>query len=897
MAMSIPKEVLFAAYGLVLLAWTWKAGFSSLFAVVFLGAIPSVLAIMWYSEAFAPFTGLIDTKISQDQISKARHEAKENFRQLMERNGGESVEWLNFLIEQMWPYIAEYAEKIIWGMEETIQKSVPVGIHFKTVSLGKEPIRFGPINPRITSCYYNNEYIEEGGVELKIGVDYSSDCEIILQSGFATVGATSLTIQGTMSVHFRPLHNESPFFGGIEILFTNPPRVDLDFKGIGNLADMPGIYGTVRRIIDDAIAGVMVTPNRIASSMTESDKVDLARLRNPPPEGVLRIKVLKASNLSGKDWRLIGANTSDPYTQIKVGCESFRTPTISKTCNPVWTKENVKDFVVYSLEQYVFIDLYDYDMGSADDALGSVMLQDGSSKSLKRISVSQLLDLAKGGTTSFRLYAASERDDDPSPDASVELQVTWLWLTDPTLNEPLQAWLSAPTPAVPSQEPPANKFVITMKIDECKHMPGSLNAPFTIRLSVKDTTLKQESNPGWSKWSTTMSLKTLDTIRKLKASLCTEELIAEIADVHVDLLKEFLEYDKSSYRRKEAKDQQIKDDEAWLEKLSQSRTMREQTLNPQFEQVLLLLSPKKDLDVLVEVLDNPAKRTKNKKEAHPGVIAKFETQLGSAKVFEPTGGFKLLDPKTGAPLKDENGKEAVMLATFTLWALEKASKNTKWRAIGHVVGAINAARKRRGAEDSSPVEGPSPTDQESSDQLAETHSIMSSISTMTGGRVRKRDKLRSMVNSVFHRNHADSPTRASILQAGQAAATALSPNRRSSVGIPRKEKTTAELAADAIEGYFAKDVLFGLGMLRNLKDWDQARDHYRRKYSGGKGNGDLITALELELHSNEDRNKAAAMLQAHGIGTGTWPPPGRLAGESGLAGLGAACVGPRRSCQ
>jgi hypothetical protein len=28
----------------------------------------------------------------------------------------------------------------------------------------------------------------------------------------------------------------------VEVLFTNPPVVDLDFKGIGNLADMPGSW-------------------------------------------------------------------------------------------------------------------------------------------------------------------------------------------------------------------------------------------------------------------------------------------------------------------------------------------------------------------------------------------------------------------------------------------------------------------------------------------------------------------------------------------------------------------------------------------------------------------------------------------------------------------------------
>jgi len=107
-------------------------------------------------------------------------------------------------------------------------------------------------------------------------LEYYGDCEIVLATKLATVGAASLDVAGTLSVLLRPLHGEAPpFFGGVEVLFTNPPVMNLDFKGIGNLADLPGVYGTARRIIDEAIAGAVVMPNRIATQLTYSDRSTL----------------------------------------------------------------------------------------------------------------------------------------------------------------------------------------------------------------------------------------------------------------------------------------------------------------------------------------------------------------------------------------------------------------------------------------------------------------------------------------------------------------------------------------------------------------------------------------------------------------------------------------------
>ena len=106
-------------------------------------------------------------------------------------------------------------------------------------------MKLGPVTCRCTGCYYEDRYNSDGGVVFQSGLEYHSDCEIVLATKLATGGAASLDVAGTLSVLLRPLHGEAPpFVGGVEVLFTNPPVMNLDFEGIGNLADLPGASST-----------------------------------------------------------------------------------------------------------------------------------------------------------------------------------------------------------------------------------------------------------------------------------------------------------------------------------------------------------------------------------------------------------------------------------------------------------------------------------------------------------------------------------------------------------------------------------------------------------------------------------------------------------------------------
>lgn len=95
--------------------------------------------------------------------------------------------------------------------------------------------------------------------------------------------------------------------------------------------------------------------------------------RSPDPIGVLQVTILEARDLPVADFGLAGGS-SDPYVVVKIGTTKWTTSKRVKTLNPHWGKAHSMDFLVYHMEQKLFVDVYDSDLLSKDDLLGYVSL-------------------------------------------------------------------------------------------------------------------------------------------------------------------------------------------------------------------------------------------------------------------------------------------------------------------------------------------------------------------------------------------------------------------------------------------------------------------------------------------------------------------------------------------
>lgn len=621
------RHIALGAWAAALLGVAWRSGSSHLASALLLGAAPVVGLAALFADVLAPITGLFPKSAMEDARKKTATFYRE--RSLTLNGGGESLEWLNCLVAQLWPHIAKYVEDLIKGYESKLQGYMPVGgssVRFKTCSLGKEQLKFGPVKARAVDAVLDNQRIDKNGVELEIDISYNSDVDILLSTPIATVGIADLSVNGTLSIIFRPLLSKSPFIGGMEVLFNNPPEINVDFKGIGNVADMPGIYSAVRRAIDDVIGGIMVSPNRKAFMISGDETVDLAHIKNPRPEGLLRVTVLKADNLEGSDLNFNMTRTSDPYVEVKIGATKWRTPTIRKTCNPIWPEGNVHDFFVYSRAQLVYIDVFDEDQFT-DDSLGIV----------KRCPVHELLRIDED-IVSFPLQQRTNKDHVPPEDARLHMKFTWLRMV------PLD------TEDVLAEGP--NKYVLSFKIDECDGLPEvGLGAPYTLRLSVKgDGKRSLTTAKGWPKYHAQVTPKAVKRIMQLSEGGAQAAAIADMMGLDENSIKALL----AAEHPKDAKESEY---QKWLTTLQTENSKCEASRNPQFEEVLRLPVATPDVTAVVELV-NSAKK--------PVVVGRFEVQVAKTPLIK--GPFVILDPSNGQPLQ---AGQAKLHGDIHLWALAK----------------------------------------------------------------------------------------------------------------------------------------------------------------------------------------------------------------------------------
>lgn len=280
----------------------------------------------------------------------------------------ERAEWINGIIDQMWPYVGEMVYKILKeSVEPEMQKNMPKALntlYFETIDLGNKP----PYVANVTS-YDKKDENKKSEFIFDMDLCYNGDATIKLAVKKVKLGLSNIELRGMLRIIFKPLVAEYNPVGGITVFFLNRPKLKFDLTNLLNVLDLPGLKSTLRRITDDVIASFVVLPNRIAVPLATG--VDGSDLQYPIPEGVLRVKVVEARNLTAKDFGLVKKGKSDPYAIIRIGAQSFRTKVIGNNLNPEWN-ETFEAFVDNSEGQEIEAVIYDEDTSSKDSKIGSL---------------------------------------------------------------------------------------------------------------------------------------------------------------------------------------------------------------------------------------------------------------------------------------------------------------------------------------------------------------------------------------------------------------------------------------------------------------------------------------------------------------------------------------------
>ncbi|XP_040296900.1 extended synaptotagmin-3 [Bufo bufo] len=281
----------------------------------------------------------------------------------------ERVEWINKVVRQMWPYFGMYMEKLFHEKIEPLIRAS--NVHLNAFTFTK--IHFGEKSPRINGVKAYTKKVDKREVILDLQLCYTGDCEINVEvKKLCKAGVNGIQVHGTLRVILAPILADVPFVGAVTMFFIHKPQLDINWTGLTNILEIPGVSDMSDGMIVDLIASHLVLPNRFTFPL--SGQVNTAQLRFPVPQGVLRVYLLEADHLIPKDNYLKGIikGKSDPYAILKVGNQSFKSQTIRENLNPHWNE--MYEFVIHEVPgQDLEVDLYDEDPDK-DDFLGSLVI-------------------------------------------------------------------------------------------------------------------------------------------------------------------------------------------------------------------------------------------------------------------------------------------------------------------------------------------------------------------------------------------------------------------------------------------------------------------------------------------------------------------------------------------
>ncbi|KAK7884301.1 hypothetical protein WMY93_027424 [Mugilogobius chulae] len=421
----------------------------------------------------------------------------------------EKVEWLNKILQQAWPFIGQYLEKLL---VDTIAPAIRASsIHLQTLSFTK--VNLGDKALKIAGVKAHTEH-DKRQVMLDLYVSYAGDVEINVEikKYFCKAGVKGVQLHGKLRVILEPLIGDVPLVGAITMFFIRRPKLDINWTGLTNLLDIPGLNAMSDTMIMDAIASHLVLPNRLTIPLVSNLLV--AQLRSPLPRGVVRIHLLEAENLTAKDTVIKGLidGKSDPYAVLRVGTQVFTSHHVDSNLNPQWRE--MFEVIVHEVPgQELEVEVFDKDPDQDDFWAGSFFIINLSlcashapMSSIARaghhlkshLTVKVDLDIVKKARVVDDWF--NLRD---VPSGSVHLRLEWLSLLSSA--ERLSEVIQKNQNLTSRTTDPPSAAILAVYLDQAHALPmrkGNKDPSPMVQISVQDTTKESKTcygttNPAW----------------------------------------------------------------------------------------------------------------------------------------------------------------------------------------------------------------------------------------------------------------------------------------------------------------------------------------------------------------------------------------------------------------
>uniref|UniRef100_A0A674B9P2 Extended synaptotagmin 1 n=1 Tax=Salmo trutta TaxID=8032 RepID=A0A674B9P2_SALTR len=336
--------------------------------------------------------------------------------------------------------------------------------------------------------------------------DYAGDVEINVEikKYFCKAGVKGIQLHGKLRVILEPLIGDVPLVGAITMFFIRRPKLDINWTGLTNMLDIPGLNAMSDTMIMDAIASYLVLPNRLTIPLVAD--LHVAQLRSPLPRGVVRIHLLEAEELTAKDTVIKGIvdGKSDPYAVLRVGTQTFTSHTVDSNLNPQWRE--MFEVIVHEVPgQELEVEVFDKDQNQ-DDFLGRYVhlrlewlsLLSSADRLSEVIQRNRNMTCKTGEPPSAAILSVyldraqdlprKKGNKDPSPmvqlsvqDTTKESRICYL-TSDPVWEDAFTFYI---------QDPRKQELDIHVKDDDRALSLGSLSIPLTRLLASPDLSMDQ----------------------------------------------------------------------------------------------------------------------------------------------------------------------------------------------------------------------------------------------------------------------------------------------------------------------------------------------------------------------------------------------------------------------
>jgi len=277
----------------------------------------------------------------------------------------ERVEWLNSVLQQMWPfYDPAICEAVKASVEPLLDAYKPPGlikkIYFRTLTFGDAPFKI------------DNVWIDKANSEevcLEVGFRWAGEANIALAiEPIVSLGSvlrmvpkvSNLRMSGVWRIVMKPLIDDVPVVAGMVVAMKAPPQIHFTLevgKQVGGALVVKPIMLWLDPFLRHTLTDLFVWPNRIVVPLSPDPNFDYSILEMRHV-GLLTVEVVEARGL--KKYDVMGK--SDPFIELSTLPQSReKTSVKKKTLTPTWN-ETKHVLVQEPRTQFLRVEMFDHDL-------------------------------------------------------------------------------------------------------------------------------------------------------------------------------------------------------------------------------------------------------------------------------------------------------------------------------------------------------------------------------------------------------------------------------------------------------------------------------------------------------------------------------------------------------